>query len=327
MLDYSIVIPVFYNEGSLFSTMNSIYSEVIEQQGEYSCEVIFVDDGSGDGSLEELLNIRKRYPDIVKIIKLIRNFGQVNALLAGFSYAKGKCVVAISADGQDPPGLINDMLRAHFKENYDVVACTRQGRDESFYRVLTSKIFYSLIKRIAFPNMPTGGFDYFLLSRRALNAFLRNIDKHPFFQGEILWMGFRTKYIGYTRRKRTVGKSRWTFAKKLTYLLDSLMSYSFVPIRSMSLIGALAAVVGFIYAFIILLSKLIWGNTPSGWAPIMILILVLGGFQMLMLGIIGEYLWRTLNQVRNRDFYIIDVIYDRDGEFIPEQEQGISFTS
>jgi dolichol-phosphate mannosyltransferase len=118
-----------------------------------------------------------------------------------------------------------------------------------------------------------------------------------------------------------VGKSRWTFAKKLTYLLDSLMSYSFLPMRLMSLIGSLAATCGFIYAFIILISSLVWGSTAIGWAPIMVVILVLGGFQMLMLGIIGEYLWRTLNQVRNRDFYIIDVIYDHDGEFIPGQEQ------
>jgi len=320
MPDYTIVIPVYYNAGSLFPTMDALYNEVIKQNGEYSCEVIFVDDGSGDSSLAELLSIRKEYPDIVKIIKLTRNFGQGNALLAGFSYAKGKCVVAISADGQDPPGLINDMLRAFFKENYEVVVCTREARDESFYRVITSKIFYSLMRRIAFPNMPTGGFDYFLMSRRALSIFFRNIDKHPFFQGGILWPGFKTKYISYVRRKRTIGSSRWTRGKKITYFLDGLMSYSFTPIRLISVIGIAIAFAGFIGALALALAKIIWGSPVLGWTSIIVAMLVLGGLQMIMLGIIGEYLWRTLSQVRNRDFYIIDVIYDQEGETWPEKE-------
>jgi dolichol-phosphate mannosyltransferase len=318
MLDYTIVIPVFYNEGSLFPTIDSIFNDVIQQNETYSCEVIFVDDGSGDGSLGELFDIQKKYPDIVKIIKLTRNFGQANALLAGFSHAKGRCVVALSADGQDPPNLINEMLHAHFVENYEVVVCTRAARDESFYRLITSKIFYTLIRHLAFPDMPTGGFDYFLLGRRALTALLRNIDKHPFFQGEVLWPGFKIKFIGYIRQKRLVGKSRWTLGKKITYFLDGLMSYSFAPIRLLSLIGAIIALVGFIYAAFIFLSKLLWNNLITGWAPLMIVILVVGGFQMLMLGIIGEYLWRTLSQVRNRDFYIIDEIYGKE-DLLPRE--------
>lgn len=310
MPDYSIVIPVYYNEGSLFPTIDSIYKEVVQQNSELTCEIIFVDDGSGDGSFEELLKIRRQYPDMVKVIKFTRNFGQVNAWIAGLSYAKGKCVAAMSADGQDPPALINQMLHAYFKEDYEVVVCSREGRDEAFYRVITSKIFYSLIKKLAFPAMPPGGFDYFLLGRRALTTFLRNVDKHPFFQGEILWMGYKTKYLSYVRRKRDTGKSRWTFARKFTYLLDSLLSYSFAPIRLLSLTGVMVALSGFFYAVVIFLSKLLWGNPVTGWAPIMIIILVVGGFQMLMLGMIGEYLWRTLSQVRNRDPYIVDAIYD-----------------
>ena len=324
MPDYSIVIPVYYNQGSLFSTIDSIFKEVVQQNRELTCEIIFIDDGSGDGSFEELLKIHAQYPDVVKVIKFTRNFGQVNAWIAGFSYAKGRCVVAISADGQDPPGLINQMLHAYFQEDYEVVVCTRERRDEALYRVITSKIFYSLIKKLVFPAMPAGGFDYFLLGRRALTTFLRNVDKHPFFQGEILWMGFKTKYLSYVRRKRSVGESRWTFAKKFTYLLDSLLSYSFAPIRLLSLIGAMVALGGFIYAAVILVSKLLWGNPVTGWAPLMIVILVVGGFQMLMLGMIGEYLWRTLSQVRNRDFYIIDTIYDGQEEIRPRDMPDIT---
>lgn len=308
--DYSLVIPVYFNEGCLVKTMQSIREEVIAKNPGYACEVIFVDDGSGDGSLEELLSIRKAYPEIVKVIKLTRNFGQVCAILAGYSHVRGKCVITMSADGQDPANLINEMLRAYFTEGYEVVICTRKGRDESFYRILTSRIFYSLIKKMIFPTMPQGGFDFVLMGERALRVFMKNTDAHPFFQGQILWMGFRTKFIEYHRRERIAGESRWTFAKKLTYLIDGVLAYSFTPLRVSSCSGILLAVLGFIYALIVFVSKLIYGNPIKGWTPLMIVVLLIGGFQLLMLGIVGEYIWRTLAQVRNRDLFIIDTIYE-----------------
>ena len=308
--DYSIIIPVYFNEGCLVATMQSLSDDVILRNPEYACEIIFVDDGSGDGSLDELLAIQKSYPGIVTVIKLTRNFGQANAILAGYSKAKGKCVVTMSADGQDSASLINDMLHAFFKEGNEIVICTRAGRDESYYRVLTSKIFYTLIKKMTFPSMPKGGFDFFLMGERALHVFLRNTDAHPFFQGQILWMGFKTKFIEYHRRERFAGKSRWTFAKKLTYLIDGVLAFSYTPLRICSLAGMLLAVIGFMYALLVFISRLFFGNPVVGWAPLMIVILLIGGFQLLMLGIVGEYIWRTLAQVRNRDPFIIDSVYD-----------------
>ena len=313
VIDYSIVIPVYFNEGSLTGTMESIKTEVIARNPSLRCEVVFVDDGSGDGSLAELLRLRENDPQTVKVIKLTRNFGQVNALLAGFSYARGKCVVAMSADGQDPAALIHEMLKGHFEERYEIVACARQGRDESYYRVWTSRVAYALIRRLSFPNMPRGGFDFVLLGRRALDVFLRNQEAHLYLQGHILWTGFRTKFIEYRRRKRTAGESRASFGVKLTYLVDGVIGYSYFPLRLMSGVGILAALVGFLYALVIIVIKLVWGNPVQGWAPIMVVILVIGGLQMLMLGIIGEYLWRTLAQVRRRDPYVIETTYD-DGE-------------
>ncbi len=309
-VDYSIVIPVYFNEGTLTETIASIKNDVIACNPTLCCEVIFVDDGSGDGSLDELLQIREVDPQIITVIKLTRNFGQVNAILAGFSYARGECVIAMSADGQDPAVLINEMLKAHFEEHFEVVVFTRQERDESWYRILTSKLFYALMRKLSFPEMPPGGFDFVLLGRRALDALLGNQEVHLFLQGQILWMGFKTKFIEYRRHKRKVGQSRWTFGKKLTYLIDGVVSYSFLPIRLMSVMGILVALLGFLYAAIIFALKLIGGMPIKGWAPLMIVILVIGGFQMLMLGVIGEYLWRTLAQVRNRDQYIIEAIYD-----------------
>jgi dolichol-phosphate mannosyltransferase len=308
--DYSIVIPVYYNEGCLIETMASLKNDVIAQHPDLTCEVIFVDDGSGDGSLKEILRIREENPKTVKVIKLTRNFGQPNARLAGFYHARGKCVATMSADGQDPALLINEMLKAHFEEQFEIVVCTRQGRDESWYRILTSRLFYALMKKLSFPNMPPGGFDFVLLGRRALDVLLRNQEAHPFFQGQILWMGFKTKFIEYRRMVRRVGRSRWTFGKKLTYLIDGVMSYSFLPMRLMSGMGILAALLGFLWALRIFINFMVRGNPVKGWSPLMIVILVMGGLQMLMLGVIGEYLWRTLAQVRNREPYIIETIYD-----------------
>lgn len=309
-VDFTIAIPVYYNQGCLIPAFRDLEEQVFAKQQGKTYEVIYINDGSKDLSMDELLSIQRENPELVRIINLTRNFGQTNALMAGFSYARGKCVIAMSADGQDPPNIINDMLSAHFEEGYDVVIGTRSGRDESLDRVITSRIFYALIKRMIFPEMPSGGFDFTLMSRRALEIFMHNSRAHFFYQGQILWMGFRTKFIDYYRHTRIAGKSRWTFGKKITYLIDGVLAFSFIPIRIMSLAGITLACLGFLYALIVLLNKLIYGNPIQGWTPLMIVVLVLGGFQSLMLGIIGEYLWRTMAQVQNRDMYVIDSIYE-----------------
>jgi dolichol-phosphate mannosyltransferase len=313
-LDYSIVIPVYYNEGSLAPTLDGIRREVIDQVPGRRAEVIFVDDGSGDRSLDELLRLQRDAPGLVRVVKFTRNFGQVSALYAGFGQARGRCVVFLSADEQDPPHLIREMLAAHFDEGYQIVACARQGRDESLYRVLTSKIFYRLMRKLTFPEMPLGGFDFVLLGRRPLQVLLTHPEAHPFLQGQILWTGFPTKFITYHRRQRTTGTSRWTFGKKVTYLIDGVMSYSFLPIRLISLIGIVIALLGFLYALTIFVTRLVWGMPVQGFAPLMIVILVMGGMQMIMLGVIGEYIWRTLAQSRERPAFVIDRIWNEPSE-------------
>ncbi len=309
LIDYSIIIPVYYNEGALRKTLTDIKELVINKNPDKKGEIIFVDDGSGDNSLQELLELRAENPLLIKVIKLTRNFGQACARMSGYEIAKGKCLVHISADSQDPPELINDMLNYHFNENYNVVVCTRDARDESSYRQITSKIFYYLIKKLSFPNMPQGGFDYLLISREVKDIIMKNKELNPFFQGQVLWTGYDIKFIPYKRRKRLVGKSMWTFSKKLKFLIDGVLSYSFFPLRFMSVTGFVVSLIGFLYAIVILYGRLM-GNTPvKGWAPMMIVILILSGIQMLMLGVIGEYLWRILDQVRGRSQYIIENIY------------------
>ena len=309
-VDYSIVIPVYYNEGCLRPLVQALQATVLKTNLDRSAEIIFVDDGSGDASLAELFQIQEELSDVVRIIKLTRNFGQASALLAGYHQARGKCVITMSADGQEPPEMVNEMLKAFFTENYQIVICAREARDESNYRIITSRLFYYLMRKLTFKNMPKGGFDFWLVGRRALEVLLRNVDVNPFYQGHVLWMGFKTKFLTYRRRERLSGVSKFTFAKKLNGLLAGVLQFSFVPIRIMSLAGCVFALLGFIYAGLIFVDALFLGNPVKGWSPLMIMVLVIGGFQMIMLGIIGEYLWRTLAQVRRRDVYVVDAIYE-----------------
>ncbi|MBI5727490.1 MAG: glycosyltransferase [Ignavibacteria bacterium] len=306
----SIVIPVFCNELNVEPTFNKINEVVIKKNPHLSFEVIFVDDGSYDNSLEKLVELKNKHEGLIKIIKFTRNFGQVNAIYAGYSKAKGKCIVNISADLQDSPELINEMFKYHYEENYPIVICTRSDRDESFARRTTSKIFYAAMRKLSFSNMPAGGFDFLLIDQKVKSLLLSNMEANAFWQGQILWTGYRVKFIPYTRQKRELGESKWTFSKKLKYLIDGVLGYSFLPIRLMSILGLLISFSGFIYSIFIVIAK-ITGNVPfQGWAPLMILVLLLSGFQMLMLGVIGEYLWRTLDEVRRRQAYVIESFYD-----------------
>jgi len=304
--DYSIVIPVYFNEGSIRSIVKAIREEVVEKHPDLRHEIVFVDDGSGDDSFSELLEIRRKYPGEIRIIKLTRNFGQPSARLAGLVHARGRCVISTAADEQNPVALMNEMLQAYFDDHFEVVICVRRQRDESWYRTLTSRFFYFLMQQLSFRNMPVEGFDYVLLGRKALDVILRNQEAHPFFQGQILWTGFTPKFLDYRRLERKHGRSRWTLGKKVTLLMDGLLGYSFFPIRLMSVVGACISLLGFAYAGFVVLLKLFWGTQVLGWATLMIAIVTIGGVQILMLGVIGEYLWRSLAQTRKRDAYIIE---------------------
>lgn len=309
-IDCSIVIPVYCNELNVWPTFNKIYEVVIKQNSGMKFEVIFVDDGSYDNSMDKLLEIKGAYGEYTKIVKLSRNFGQVNALYAGYTSAKGRCVVNISADLQDPPELINEMLRYHFEEKYPIVVCTRSEREESYFRRKTSSFFYKAMRKLSFSNMPAGGFDYLLVGNRVKKLLLDNMEANAFWQGQILWTGYKIKFIPYKRMARELGESKWTFSKKMKYLIDGVLGYSFFPIRIMSILGLIISLIGFIYALVIVIAKFT-GNVPfQGWAPLMVIVLFLSGFQMLMLGIIGEYLWRTLDEVRRRQLYVIEEVYE-----------------
>lgn len=306
MKNISFVIPVFRNAGSLQLTHEKISALFEDQLKNYAYEFIFVDDGSDDGSLDELLRIREN-DKRVKIISFSRNFGQVPACVAGLKEVGGDAVVNISADLQDPPELIIQMVR-EWENGTEIVYCERRERDDSFFAKVASKIFYWLIK-LSNSKMPTGGFDFLLLDRKAVDELNKFKEHNRFIQGDILWLGFRTKAIPYIRLKRTIGRSQWTFAKKLKYFIDGFLNTSYVSIRFMSLIGIITAAFGFLYAALIFYARIINKTPFPGWAPIMVLLLVIGGLVMFMLGLIGEYIWRIYDETRNRSLYIIEKRY------------------
>lgn len=299
----SFVVPVFRNAGSLKRTHEAVAALFIGPLGGYELEMIFVDDGSDDGSYGELSAISAADPR-VRLIKFTRNFGQIPAMIAGYQQARGDAVVNISADMQDPVELVIDMV-AQWEGGSEIAIGYRVEREDSMPATLFSRLAYGTL-RLSNKQIPSGGFDYVLMSRRALETFLQYRGRNRFFQGDVLWAGYRTSFLPYVRRKREVGKSQYTFAKKLKLFFDFVIDASYLPIRLISWIGFATAAAGALYALVIVFSWL-FGNSPFvGWTPIMIALLLIGGMIMLMLGIVGEYLWRILDEVRAKPLYIVE---------------------
>lgn len=298
----SFVIAVYHNEGAISKTHEKIQSVFASDLKEDDYEIIFVDDGSKDGSLAEILNLKKQ-DYRVKAVTFTRNFGQMAAMLAGFKEATGDAVINISADLQDPVELIPQMV-GKWKEGSEIVICYRTDRSDSLSAKLFSRFAYGVL-RISHPQIPPGGFDFVLMDRKVMDEFNAIDVRHRFFQGDLLWTGYRTSFIPYVRLKRTIGKSQYNFGKKLKNFLDAILDASYLPIRFISLLGLLTSALGVLYSISIVIS---WarGETPfSGWAPIMIAILMVGGLIMVMLGVIGEYVWRINEEVRKRPNYVV----------------------
>lgn len=305
----SFVIPVYRNERAITVTYEKIKGALAGELSRYDYEFVFVDDGSDDGSLAELLRLRAG-DSRVRIISFTRNFGQMAAILAGLRGATGDLVLHMSADLQDPVELIPRMVR-DYEAGSQLVIAHRAEREDQWTSRVTSRLFYGII-RLSFPDLPAGGFDYVLMARRVVDSF-NSIDvRNRFFQGDLLWMGYKTTFIPYTRAKRTIGRSQYTFAKRLKNSIDAILDSSYLPIRFISGAGALVALVGFLYAINIAYWRLRYGLAFPGQAPIMILILVIGGVLMLMLGIVGEYVWRIYDEVKRKPNYVVREVFGPD---------------
>ncbi|MHC1781617.1 MAG: glycosyltransferase family 2 protein [Anaerolineaceae bacterium] len=308
----SIIVPVYFNQENLPDTIPQLLG-LAKMIPACDLELIFVDDGSGDESLKILLEFQKNAPDNIKVIKLTRNFGSMAAIQAGFSMASGDCVGMISADLQDPPELFQEMV-TYWEKGIKAVFAVRQDRHDAGLQKFFSNSYYSLIRNFALKNYPTGGFDFFLIDRQIVAELNKIQEKNTNLMSLIYWLGFKPVMIPYTRRARPKGKSRWTFGKKIKLFIDTFVAFSYFPIRLLSGIGFLVAVSSFLYGLFILLYWMFFSIDVKGWVPSMLIMTFTGGLQMTMLGVLGEYLWRTLDEVRRRPPFVIDTVYDHNGK-------------
>ncbi len=304
----SIVTPVYFNEANLPDTIPKLLS-LRNDFSRYRLELVFVDDGSGDRSLTVLLDYQREYPDIIKVVKLARNFGSMAAIQAGLAHATGDCIGIIAADLQDPPELFLQMVE-YWEKGVKAIFAVRADREESWLQKLFSNFYYWAMRKFAIPCYPSGGFDFFLIDSQ-ISREINNIhEKNTNIMSLTFWLGHEHVLLPYVRRKREKGESRWTMGKKIKLFIDSFVAFSYTPVRAMSTIGLLLAAGAFIYGIFVLISWAFSGIHVKGYAPIVIIISWIGGIQMMMLGILGEYLWRTLDEVRRRPSYVIDKIFD-----------------
>lgn len=308
----TIIVPVYYNELNLPDTIPQLLA-LEEKLNGYKLELIFVDDGSKDQSLGILLDYQKRFPNQIKVVKLTRNFGTMAALQAGLTVATGDCIGVIAADLQDPPELFLEMVR-HWEQGVKAIFAVRSDREESLIQKAFSNLYYALIRRFAVPGYPAGGFDFFLVDRQVVEEVNKIKEKNTNLMTLVFWLGYQAVFIPYVRRKRVKGESRWTFGKKIKLFVDTFVSFSYFPIRLFSFLGIIYAVISFSYGAFIFFSWLSYGIEVQGWVPMMLVLTFTAGLQMTLLGILGEYLWRTLDEARGRPLFVIDTIYDESDE-------------
>jgi glycosyltransferase involved in cell wall biosynthesis len=306
----SIITPVYYNAESLDELYGRL-TKLTQTQPSLELEMLFIDDGSGDSSYDVLRRIAANDKRVV-ILKLSRNYGAFNACLAGLTRATGECAVIISADLQDPPELIAEMYERWLRGT-KVVMAVRAKREEPFAKVLFSKVYYRVFRSLVNIAMPRGGFDFVLIDRLVINVLCAMQEKNTTLMGLILWSGFKREEIPYTRMERRHGRSRWSLGKKVNYFVDSLLAFTKLPIRLLTLLGLLIALMSLLGIVYILIVTLTGRVTVAGWASVMIVMFFMFSIMMIGLGILGEYVWRGLDEARKRPSFIIESEY-RGGE-------------
>lgn len=302
MSKLSIIVPVYYNADTLELLYADMKEKILHKLGDY--EIVFVDDGSGDDSWRIMNEIRLG-DENVKCVKLSRNFGEHAAILAGLSRCSGDCAVTKQADLQEDSELILELYES-WKRGNKVVYAVREERDDPALKKFFANIYYTIVRKFIDKNMPQGGFDCYLLDRQVIEVLLGMEEKNSSLTLQVLWVGFSPDLVYFHRKEREIGKSRWTFAKKFKLVMDSMMSFSYFPIRFMSTVGIICAIIAFIWIIEVIVERLVVGTPIAGWASLMCLVLFSTGLILLMLGILGEYLWRTLDAGRKRPPFIID---------------------
>ena len=315
---FSIVIPIYKNELNLPITIPYIMEKIPILFPEYRVELVLVNDGSPDRSWKIMKEFQQKYPETLRVASLTHNFGQMMAIHCGISLAKGDAIGVISADLQDPFELFVDMLK-DWKKGAELVCGVRQGRAEKGISTLFSKVTHWMIHRFINSQYPLGGFDFFLIDRSIANRYLTIKEKNGSPQVLLMWLGCRFCFLPYTRRKREVGKSGFTFSKKVKEFMDTFVTNTYLPLRAMSVIGFLCAFGAFAYATAIVICVLLMGRSVIGWSSLATLITFFSGLILVSLGVIGEYLWRIFDAVRKRPLYVVDQIIEKSEDIETKQ--------
>jgi dolichol-phosphate mannosyltransferase len=307
MKKLSVVIPVCSEEETLAEAVPSLLALASRLPG-WSLELVFVDDGSQDRSLAMLLDFQRAQPGKLVVVKLTRNFGSMAAIQAGFSQATGDCVGVIAADLQDPPELLLEMVR-HWEQGVKAVFAVRSARHDSSARRLTSALYYRLLRRFALPGYPKGGFDLMLLDRRIVEQINRIEEKNANLMSLVFWLGYPHVLIPYVRRSRRRGRSKWSTSKKIKFFIDTFVAFSHAPIRLAWLAGLVLTGGALGYGGLALYRAIAVGAEIGGLTALLIFFALVSGVQMILLGVLGEYLWRTLEEARGRPAYVIDEVH------------------
>jgi glycosyltransferase involved in cell wall biosynthesis len=310
----SLVIPLYNEEENLDYLFSRIFA-VLEKLNT-THEIICVNDGSRDKTLLGLIQYHQKYPQI-KVVNLSRNFGKDIALTAGIDYTSGQAVIPIDADLQDPPELILELVEK-WREGYDVVCATRRVRlGETWLKRFTAHSFYKFINKISDFSIPHNTGDFRLLDRQVVEALKRMPERRRFMKGLFAWVGFKQTSVMFDREPRYQGDTKWNYWKLWNFALDGITSFSFFPLKIWSYLGFCISIIALLYALYLTLRTLIFGIDLPGYASIMVAILLLGGIQILTLGILGEYLGRVYEEVKGRPIYLVRDSYG----FAPEKDK------
>ena len=299
-----VIIPVYNEEENLYllyERLNKVFTKIVG----ITYTIIFIDDHSCDRT-QEILSALAKKDTCIQWLRLSKNSGSHIACAAGLDHCNTDVAIIMAADLQDPPELIPQLLAKH-QEGYQLVWAVRDGREgETWFTSITSKFFYWFMNRVTDLKMPPLGADVFLADYLVIEAFRKMPERHLSLFAALSWLGFRQGSISYIKQARNAGKSKWTLWRKVLLAIDSFVGFSYLPLRFMSCVGLISAGIGIVWGMIILLMRLMGMTQAVGYASIMITILILGGIQMLMLGVLGEYLWRTLEEARSRPRYFIE---------------------
>jgi glycosyltransferase involved in cell wall biosynthesis len=302
-----VIIPVYYNAGSLPGLFDALRDvEVALGERRLRLQLVFVDDGSGDESFAELLKIKATRP-ATTVIKLTRNFGAVPAIRTGLRYVSGDAFAFLAADLQDPPGLVVEMADRWLAGSKFVIA-ERETRDDPALSKLFSRVYYYVLRKLVLPGYPAGGFDLALMDKAMLQP-LRDSAKSAFLPLLAFWLGFKPTVLRYDRMPRLHGRSRWTLRKKFRAFLDVMLGFSVTPIRAISAVGVFVSLASFLYGAAVVAAAL-FGDIPvPGFSTLVALVTFLLGLIILMLGLIGEYLWRIFDESNRRPEAVVDEVH------------------